>query len=119
MLKKAGAEVVTAEDGQEAVNKVLAVTPEQRVGDRSPGAPGFDLILMDMQMPVMDGYKATATLRARGYASPIIALTAHAMAGDREKCIEAGCNEYLTKPISSRKLIDTIARHLQPENVAT
>jgi signal transduction histidine kinase/ActR/RegA family two-component response regulator len=100
-LKKAGASVTIAENGQIAV--------EQAIKSASMGQP-FDVILMDMQMPELDGYGATAKLRELGWTGPIIALTAHAMAGDRERCLAMGCDEYLTKPIDRAHLVQTCAR---------
>ena len=102
ILKKAGAEVELAEDGQVASEKAMAA--------HAKGKP-YDVILMDMQMPVMDGYEATRELRQRGYTQPIIALTANAMSGDDQKCREAGCDDYLAKPIDHSTFLPLIAKY--------
>ena len=113
VLKKAGADVTLAENGQIAHDKALAA--------REAAEP-FDVILMDMQMPVMDGYTATGKLREADYTGPIVALTANAMADDDEKCREAGCDGYAAKPIDRAKLLATIAQYAgkqpQPTDVA-
>lgn len=98
ILEKAGAVVETAANGAEGMEKALA-------------AP-FDLILMDIQMPQMNGYEAIAHLREKGYVKPIIALTAHALKEDREKCMESGCNDYLSKPIMQPVLLQAIRKNL-------
>jgi signal transduction histidine kinase/ActR/RegA family two-component response regulator len=103
LLERAGAEVTVADDGRIAVARAHAAA--------DAGAP-FDVVLMDMQMPELDGYGATSRLRAEGYAGPIVALTAHAMSGDRERCLQAGCDGYLSKPIRRAELLGTLARML-------
>jgi PAS domain S-box-containing protein len=97
-LGDAGAEVTSAVNGKIGVE--LATTQP------------FDLILMDMQMPVMDGYAATAELRRRGLTIPIVALTAHAMAEDRNRCMASGCSAYLSKPIDEQTLLRTVSEKL-------
>ena len=69
---------------------------------------------MDIQMPELDGYSATRALRRSGYAGPIVALTAHAMREDRERCLEAGCTSYLSKPVSTKALLEEVARFVAP-----
>ncbi len=103
-LRNAGAEVTIAEHGGVALREVEQATIENRP---------FALILMDMQMPEMDGYTATAELRKRGVTIPVIALTAHAMSGDREKCVAAGCDAYATKPIDKSKLLSQCAEWIE------
>lgn len=95
-LSRYGMEMDFAFDGQEAVDKALDASP--------------DVILMDVQMPVLDGCEATRVLRRRGYKKPIIALTAHAMKEDQEKCFAAGCDDYVSKPIESALLLQALAK---------
>lgn len=98
-LKTKGADVDTAENGAIGIEKALEGK--------------FDIILMDVQMPVLDGHSATRKLRQSNYIGPIIALTAHAMQDDRQKCLEAGCTDYLTKPIAGDQLVQIISRYIQ------
>jgi two-component system, cell cycle response regulator DivK len=95
-LIKKGYEVIMALDGEQALEMARAEAP--------------DLILMDISLPGLDGWEATRQLKAmpETQAIPIIALTAHAMAGDREKCLEAGCNDYDTKPVEFPRLLGKI-----------
>ncbi|MGD9125835.1 MAG: ATP-binding protein [Planctomycetia bacterium] len=103
ILTQAGAEVTVAENGMIAMEKALRADKENNP---------FDVILMDMQMPVMDGYEATRKLRLLAYSKPIIALTAHAMSGDKNKCTIAGCDDYLTKPIDKQSFLAMVAKHV-------
>ena len=95
-LQRKGYEVLVATDGRQGVEMARSETP--------------DLILMDMSLPVMDGWEATRQIKAspETQAIPVIALTAHAMAGDREQALEAGCDDYDTKPIDFRRLLQKI-----------
>jgi signal transduction histidine kinase/ActR/RegA family two-component response regulator len=100
VLGRAGARVEIVSDGAEAVR---AAREAETVGQ------GFDVVLMDMQMPVMDGYDAVRELRRGGYTRPIIALTAHAMAEERVKCLSVGCDDFCTKPIDRMALLEMVA----------
>ena len=102
-LRKTGAEVETAENGRVALGMIEKAERE--------GQP-YDLLVSDMQMPEMDGYTLARTLRERGNRIAIVALTAHAMAEDRQQCIEAGCDDYATKPIEKHELLSRCARWL-------
>lgn len=95
-LQRRGYDVLLAMDGEEGIAIAQAKLP--------------DLILMDMSLPILDGWAATRALKTQPDTQPIpiIALTAHAMAGDREKCIEAGCDDYDTKPVEFSRLLDKI-----------
>ena len=107
VLERAGFQVAQAENGEVGLELALR--------ERDSGEP-FDLILMDMQMPVMDGYEATRRLRSASYTGPIVALTAHTMEGDREQCIKAGCDAFSTKPLDRRQLLYTILGLLDKGN---
>jgi two-component system cell cycle response regulator DivK len=100
-LERKGYQVVIAIDGGQGVEMACSETP--------------DLILMDMSLPVMDGWEATRQLKGKPETQsiPIIALTAHAMSGDREKCIEAGCDDYDTKPVEFPRLMGKIQAFLE------
>ncbi len=95
-IEQSGGIVLTAENGREAVELIMADMKNGRT---------IDLVVMDMQMPVLDGYAATKILREKGFSKPVIALTAHAMEGDREKCLAAGCNDYLPKPLEKGRFV--------------
>jgi len=93
-LRRRGFAVVLAHDGQQALDQVNAEAP--------------DIVLLDMNLPVLDGWEVARTLRARGDRLPVIALTAHAMAPDRARAIEAGCDDYHPKPVDFEKLLGQI-----------
>jgi CheY-like chemotaxis protein len=98
LLTRMGMEVTIASDGNVALQKALTQQ--------------FDLILMDMQLPHMNGYEATKALRKEGIATPIVALTAYAMTEDRGKCLKAGCDDYLSKPVDQEKLQRILSKYL-------
>ena len=96
-LKRKGFDVLIAVDGQEGVDMAMSESPE--------------IILLDMSLPVMDGWEAAGILKGDEKTSgiPILALTAHAMEGDREKALEAGCDDYDTKPVNFKRLLEKMA----------
>jgi CheY-like chemotaxis protein len=96
-------EVEIAEDGRAACKMAEKSQAE--------GRP-YDLIFMDIQMPHMNGYEVTRWLRQQGWKGPIVALTAHALVGDREKCLEAGCDDYIAKPVTAAGLREILVRYL-------
>jgi len=104
MLEQWNAKVTVANDGLEALERFAEATDTD-----SP----FDVILMDMHMPKMDGYQAVAELRSQGCETPIIAITANAMRGDQERCLEIGCDDFITKPVDQRRLVDVLTRRIQ------
>ncbi len=108
MLEASGVRLEFVDDGQKAVQEVMQAA---RHGD------AYDLVLMDMQMPVQSGYEATRQLRALGIQIPIVALTAAAMDGDRERCLSVGCTNYLSKPIARDKLLDIVSQLLSESAV--
>jgi len=100
ILSKAGATVEECEDGQFAVEHIERAMQTNSLPD---------LILLDMQMPNLDGYQTARKLRELGYDGPVVALTADAMQGDMDRCLQAGCNDYLSKPIDSGRLLQMVA----------
>ncbi len=97
-LRRTKAKILWAKDGQEAIDMFKA--------------NDIDLVLMDLQLPVMDGYTATREIKKINPKIPVIAQTAHVMSGEREKSLEAGCDDYLAKPIRLQILIDTLSKFL-------
>jgi two-component system sensor histidine kinase/response regulator len=106
MLTKAGYQVAVANNGREAVERYVS-SPKD-----------FDLIFMDVQMPEMDGLEATRAIRQKGFDNiPIVAMTAHAMKGDREKCLQAGMNDYITKPIKRALVFEVLEKWVLEKNL--
>ena len=107
ILKSVGAEVDVVDDGQSVIEKLAE--------NNAKNGPAYDLLLLDMHMPRLSGYEAAAKIRERDKETPIIALTASALKGDREKCLKSGCDDYLTKPIERQKLLTKIVNQLVKE----
>ena len=103
LITELGYSVQTADNGCIAVDEALDAWHREEP---------YDVILMDIQMPELDGYAATTALRDAGYEGPIVAITAHAMGGSRERCLEAGCDDFLTKPIDHAQLADLFATYV-------
>ncbi len=100
-VEEAGAGAIGASDGSQAIERVREAVQQGTT---------FDAIILDIQMPVMDGFRAAPALRAEGYTGLIIALTANAMKGDEERCRAAGCNEYMSKPVDRLRLLQALAQ---------
>jgi CheY-like chemotaxis protein/anti-sigma regulatory factor (Ser/Thr protein kinase) len=109
LLRRAGAEVFVAENGKIALDML---------DEASENGRPFDLLVSDMQMPEMDGYTLARTLRARGCTLPIIALTANSMLEDRQRCLDAGCDDYGSKPVDRVKLIESCAAWIGRKSTA-
>jgi signal transduction histidine kinase/ActR/RegA family two-component response regulator len=109
LLRRFGLEVEVVENGRLAVERMATV---MRGGSQAP----IDLVLMDMQMPELDGYEATRQLRGLGCGLPIVAITAHATTADRDHCTAAGCDDYVSKPVDRRLLLDTLRKWLLPHS---
>ena len=109
VLSKAGAEVVAVENGQQAIEAALTANANGPAIDAKP----FHVILMDIEMPVVDGIEATIALRRNGLRIPIIAITAHALVETRQSCLAAGCNAFISKPFKLhemvRQVVDIVA----------
>lgn len=104
LLAPTGANIISASDGEDAL-------------DKYKNSKSIDLILMDIKMPIMNGYEATAEIRKTNQSIPIIATTAYAMSGDKEKCLESGFNSYISKPIKKKELFDVISNYLSINNI--
>lgn len=102
LLEKNGLEVIAARDGRSGIEAAARIRP--------------DLILLDIQLPVVDGYAVARAIRANPElaAIPIVAVTSYAMVGDRDRCLEAGCTDYIEKPIDAGRFVEQIAVHLPP-----
>ena len=109
LLRMAGAQVTVAHDGQTAI--------EESATAIASGC-GFDLILMDMHLPFVDGYEAVQILRADGYTGAIVALTANAMRGQRERCLAAGCTDFLLKPIAQKQIVELVGQYRQQDELS-
>jgi CheY-like chemotaxis protein len=99
ILEAASAEVIHCENGFEALEACKKINP--------------DVILIDMKMPKLDGYETVPIIRQRGFQKPIIAITAHALRSEKNKCLALGCSDYLSKPVNAKLLIQTIAMNVK------
>jgi len=102
ILSNAGAEVATASDGRETIRMAIQAMVEQRP---------YDCMLLDMQLPDIEGYQVARMLRDSGYTSPIVALTANGSPGERERCLASGCDDFASKPLSRKNLLQVVARY--------